>query len=384
MTVAAMVFSFYALGLIYLAIGFSYEKNWRKYLYIHVAFLPTVLLYFILPESTRWLKVKGKEKRLIKELLRLAKLKGIEMKAENLDKFRATDRNKEVLRTKIDDRFVEVHQKEEENKSDEQDLKETEEGGDSIKISSNISMPLDQESQIKPVKLKKTEILPNSKLKIKPPSLLRILRSKVLVLRFFTCLLTWTILAFVYTTSLTSVDKFRYGDKYANFLLSSMVEIPAYFLTPVMSADFGRKKLLAGTLLVNSVLFIILALVSNSDMLKTGMVIKHVILIGNTLAYAVVSILTIELFPTNWRQTIFCICCAISRIGQPTYHLWIPVYFVNTELYLFGGFSLATGILVLFMPETAEENLPDTVEEAEALTIKHGKFWFTKSKSKFY
>lgn len=48
------------------------------------------------------------------------------------------------------------------------------------------------------------------------------------------------------------------------------------------------------------------------------------------------------------------------------------VYF-QAEIYkalpffLFGGMSVASGLLVLLIPETLNQKLPDTVEEAESL-----------------
>ena len=41
--------------------------------------------------------------------------------------------------------------------------------------------------------------------------------------------------------------------------------------------------------------------------------------------------------------------------------------FKSLPFFLFGGISVASGLLILLIPETLNQKLPDTVEEAENL-----------------
>lgn len=72
------------------------------------------------------------------------------------------------------------------------------------------------------------------------------LKSPILLLRFINACFGWITCAFVfYGLSINSVT-LASGNKYMNFILSSLVEIPAYFLCPFFMSYFGRKKSLFG------------------------------------------------------------------------------------------------------------------------------------------
>lgn len=72
------------------------------------------------------------------------------------------------------------------------------------------------------------------------------LKSPILLLRFMNACFGWMTCAFIfYGLSLNSVT-LASGNKYLNFILTSLVEIPAYFLCPFFMSYFGRKKSLFG------------------------------------------------------------------------------------------------------------------------------------------
>ena len=45
--------------------------------------------------------------------------------------------------------------------------------------------------------------------------------------------------------------------------------------------------------------------------------------------------------------------------------------FVKFPLLVFGALSLVGGLLTFSLPETLNQNLPDTIEQAEAMTYVH-------------
>lgn len=113
-----------------------------------------------------------------------------------------------------------------------------------------------------------------------------------------------------------------------------------------------------------------------------------------TFSYNIVYIYTSELFPTYTRNSMHAICSAMGRVGSliapqtpllvitNQHHYIIELleyltqykiisfqlsYWSGLPALLFGLTSLLCGVLTLFIPETANCELPDTVQEAELI-----------------
>ena len=54
------------------------------------------LFFRVTPQSPRWLKVRGKEKQLIKELMIIVRRKGGDITEEYLNKFRTSSKSNDV------------------------------------------------------------------------------------------------------------------------------------------------------------------------------------------------------------------------------------------------------------------------------------------------
>lgn len=94
--------------------------------------------------------------------------------------------------------------------------------------------------------LDKINIADNNEPKEEGNQFFQSLKSPVLLLRFMNACFGWMTCAFVfYGLSLNSVT-LASGNKYMNFILTSLVEIPAYFCSPFFLSYFGRKKSLFG------------------------------------------------------------------------------------------------------------------------------------------
>ncbi|ELU08084.1 hypothetical protein CAPTEDRAFT_81559, partial [Capitella teleta] len=85
-------------------------------------------------------------------------------------------------------------------------------------------------------------------------------------------------------------------------------------------------------------------------------------------AFGAVYVYTGELNPTNIRNIAFGTASMFARIsgmaapfiGGPLVNLW-----VGLPTLVFGIFGIVSGSLVLLLPETFGQTLPETVEEAE-------------------
>ena len=79
---------------------------------------------------------------------------------------------------------------------------------------------------------------------------MQILHSSVMITRLLVCSFCWLTNTFVYYgLSLNSVA--FAGDKYVNFILVAIVEIPAYFLTWFLTDYVGRKATLSSSFLLS-------------------------------------------------------------------------------------------------------------------------------------
>jgi len=80
--------------------------------------------------------------------------------------------------------------------------------------------------------------------------IVQVLHSSVILIRLLVCSFCWLTNTFVYYgLSLNSVA--FAGDKYVNFMLVAVVEIPAYCLTWLLTDHIGRKPTLSGAFLLS-------------------------------------------------------------------------------------------------------------------------------------
>lgn len=80
--------------------------------------------------------------------------------------------------------------------------------------------------------------------------IVQVLHSTVILIRLLVCSFCWLTNTFVYYgLSLNSVA--FAGDKYTNFILVAVVEIPAYLLTWALTDYIGRKATLSGSFLLS-------------------------------------------------------------------------------------------------------------------------------------
>lgn len=235
----------FAVGQVILGFIAMHITNYRHLL--RIIYLPTmVVLCYIwcIPESVRWLISKGQNKKALKIIYKAAKTNRVELSHSTLDSmYEFSDNESDLI-----------------NKSDA--------------ANSN-------------------------------PFLLAI-RSKTLVLRFLVCCFCWFTNGFVYYgISIHAVS--LAGNKYINFILISVAEIPAIIITYFLMQHFRRKWSLQLAMLVCATVCI------TSEFISDYSPIWKLILFGIgkcsiSIAFLVSYVYTSELFPTNLRQS-FMSCC---------------------------------------------------------------------------
>ncbi|OWF45915.1 Organic cation transporter protein [Mizuhopecten yessoensis] len=196
--------------------------------------------------------------------------------------------------------------------------------------------------------------------------------TKVLLTRTLVIFFNWGVVNMVYYgLSLNSGN--LEGNYYLNFLLSGLVEFPAYTLTLLLLDRLGRKWLyiicmILGGVSCISTIFTILYLEERYQPVTIALAMLGKL--GAAGAFGIIYTYSAELFPTVVRNAGMGASSCISRIGA----IAAP-YIADSGNYIggstgkafplavFGSLSILAGLLSLHLPETMGQELPETIED---------------------
>ncbi|CAG9135572.1 unnamed protein product [Plutella xylostella] len=194
--------------------------------------------------------------------------------------------------------------------------------------------------------------------------------SRVLLQRFLICVVWWSTCTFVsYGLAINSV--LWGGNKYMNYAFMTMIDIPASFVMGFVLIKFKRKKPLIVAFSCAG-LFLLMQPFLPLDMTWLSIVFFLVGKFMTSIFFNITYVFTSELFPTYTRNSMHALCSSLGRIGSilaPQTPL-LMTYWVGLPSILFGSASLIAAIVTLFVPDTADDSLPDTVHQAEFVGIK--------------
>ncbi|CAL7943238.1 unnamed protein product [Xylocopa violacea] len=296
----------FAIGEMLLGLIAMWLRSWRAILrVVYGPALLAILLPVLIPESVRWLLANGKHEKVESIYRKIARINGLQVSEEAIGAFK------------------------------------------------DMNM----------VKTDKTEqaVVPEKKSPV-----MQVLNSSVMLTRLLACSFCWLTNTFVYYgLSLNSVA--FAGDRYVNFILVAVVEIPAYFLTWFLTDYIGRKATLSSSFLLSGAFCLAIQFVPTGSLSFLPLILYMGGKWCITMSFSTVYIYTTELFPTNLRHSLLGICSMTGRMGSilsPQTPLLAQIM-PELPLILFGCMGLSAGLLSLFFPETLGTKLPDTVWEAE-------------------
>ncbi|KAJ3654670.1 hypothetical protein Zmor_013844 [Zophobas morio] len=194
-----------------------------------------------------------------------------------------------------------------------------------------------------------------------------LLQSRKLILRMLIIFFIWGVNAFVFyglSINSTSIG----GNKYINFALVSLIEIPGYTMGWISIRTLGRRLSLVISLLLCG-LTCTLTIFVPTDMTWAIIVLFLMGKLGVTSAFGVVYVHTAEMLPTIIRSAGVGSASTMARVGAllaPFVPL-LAMYAEPLPMLLFGAVAVLAGILAFKLPETLGCKLPETVEEAENL-----------------
>nr|CAD7445168.1 unnamed protein product [Timema bartmani] len=135
----------------------------------------------------------------------------------------------------------------------------------------------------------------------------RMISSKILLFRFINCCFCWLTNTFVFFgLALNSVSVS--GNKYTNFMLVALIELPAYVITYFTMNKFGRRSSLAVSLTASGLCLLAFAFVPSS-MDHTRLVLFLLGKMAITLSFTVLYVFTAEMFPTPLRHSVISTSC---------------------------------------------------------------------------
>ncbi|XP_031427243.1 solute carrier family 22 member 6-A-like [Clupea harengus] len=163
-----------------------------------------------------------------------------------------------------------------------------------------------------------------------------------------------------------AMDLQKFGNIYVMQLLFGVVDIPAKLLALTMLSFLGRRITQASCLLISAVL--IFANIFISQEFQTARTVLAVLGKGFTSSsFTCVYLFTGELYPTVLRQTGMGFTSTMSRIGS----MAAPAVLILDEVLpalpsiVYGGAAVIAGVFALFLPETLNVPLPETVDDVE-------------------
>ncbi|KAI3753857.1 hypothetical protein L2E82_25921 [Cichorium intybus] len=148
---------------------------------------------------------------------------------------------------------------------------------------------------------------------------------------------------------------------YLSVLFNAVVEMPAYLLTAIFIDRFGRKPLGVGTQWFSGIFCIIGSLLGSEGIWKVVTMVCGVMgICGMAGTYNLMFIYAMELFPTVVRNAALGCGTQMVQLGA-ILAPFVVVMGGGFPFLVFGACGILGGILILYLPETLNKPLYDTM-----------------------
>ncbi|OEL28645.1 Organic cation/carnitine transporter 4 [Dichanthelium oligosanthes] len=160
---------------------------------------------------------------------------------------------------------------------------------------------------------------------------------------------------------------------YVSVVVNSLAEMPAYLLTALLLDRFGRKPLAIGTMLLSGVFCTAGSLIAGEGIMRVVRMACGVVgIFGMAATYNLLFIYTAELFPTVVRNAALGCTAQAAQMGAIVAPL-VVVLGERMPFAVFGASGIVGVLLVVYLPETMNKPLYDTMaglEEGEKSLLK--------------
>uniref|UniRef100_A0AC35GAE4 Organic cation transporter protein n=1 Tax=Panagrolaimus sp. PS1159 TaxID=55785 RepID=A0AC35GAE4_9BILA len=151
------------------------------------------------------------------------------------------------------------------------------------------------------------------------------------------------------------------GNHYFNYVAIGLIEIPAYAFGPILLDKIGRRLTISTTHIATAIAFTMAAFILTHNpyaQLLFWLIAKFAI----SAAFMGIFVYAAESFPTTERSVCVGTCSVCGKLFgclapfiQTTASIWSPL-----PLVIFGAISAVAGFVTLLLPETKDQQLPDS------------------------
>ncbi|XP_011497366.1 PREDICTED: organic cation transporter protein [Ceratosolen solmsi marchali] len=159
------------------------------------------------------------------------------------------------------------------------------------------------------------------------------------------------------------------GNPYLMMFLSGLVEVPSYIFICFVMDRTGRRSLISALMLIGGLCCIIATFIPRNIAAGAAITVT-VVLFGKACiagSFAIIYNYTAELFPTVLRNTalgVGSMCARLSGALTPMIML-LDSFNPKVPPTVFGFIALLSGFLSLYLPETVNQPMPETLEDGE-------------------
>lgn len=156
-----------------------------------------------------------------------------------------------------------------------------------------------------------------------------------------------------------------YGNPYLILFIMGLVEYPSYIAIIFVLDILGRRSITSSLMLVGGLCCIIAAYIEQGTTVATSVVMMGKLTIAGS--FAVIYNYAAELFPTVVRNSAMglgSMCARLSGALTPLITL-LDSFDPTIPAVIFGVIALFSGFCVLFLPETMDQPMPQSIAEGE-------------------
>nr|XP_026494449.1 organic cation transporter 1-like [Vanessa tameamea] len=184
--------------------------------------------------------------------------------------------------------------------------------------------------------------------------------------KFFLITFNWVALGIVYNSLSYNTPNLGVDD-YLAFFIGGAVEIPSYFIAWKCMERYGRRWVLCVFMSIGGLACLSCALVPEA----WPWITVSLAMLGRLCAAASFAVFYVqigELLPTVMRAQTMGASSVIAGVGLLScpYIVSLAVYSRSLPLIIMGVLSVVAGVTSLFLPETLNQPLPQTLEDGES------------------
>lgn len=156
-----------------------------------------------------------------------------------------------------------------------------------------------------------------------------------------------------------------HGNPFLILFLMGLVEYPSYGAIMLLLDKLGRRSITSFLMLIGGICCICAAYIEQGSSASTGIVMIGKLCIAGS--FAVIYNYSAELFPTVIRNSALglgSMCARLSGALTPLITL-LDSFDPTIPAVTFGFVSLVSGFWVLFLPETMNQPMPESIEDGE-------------------